>query len=86
MLLQKSWLNDLQKSSGIKSSTSIIGSASILQINILIKILHFITIGSIPLGSHSLGCGLVTNVESKHKNFRLYLQTINLILFHFFKK
>lgn len=67
MLLQKSWLNDLQKSSGIKSSTSILGSASILQINILIKILHFITIGSIPLGSHSFGCGLVANAESKHK-------------------
>ena len=53
MLLEKSYLYDLYSSNGLNVST-VLGSASMLQLNIVCKILHFISVGEIPLSKEAI--------------------------------
>lgn len=53
MLLQKSYFHDLFSSNSLTCGT-ILASGSILNLNTLIKVLHFITIGEIPLSNQAI--------------------------------
>ena len=53
MLLEKSYLHDLFSSNSLNVLT-VLGSASMLQLNIICKILHFITMGEIPLSKEAI--------------------------------
>ena len=53
MLLEKSYLHDLFSSNDL-SVGQVLASASLLQLNILLKILHFVTVGDIPLSKEAI--------------------------------
>jgi len=70
MLLEKSFLSDVYHSSNLTIST-ILQSANIFQINIVLKVIHFVASGDIPIHSK-----VIEDLEKSrkagflHKNFK----------------
>ena len=61
MLMEKSFLNDIFHSNHLTTATILAGATN-FQINLLLRIVHFITKGDIPLSSESL-----TNLKNSRK-------------------
>ena len=71
MLIEKPFLNDMFQSNQY-TSPNIIAGATIFQINLLIRLLHFVTIGAIPLSKSSLEKLKISRKASfMHKQFKL---------------
>ena len=70
MLIEKTFLNDLFQSNSY-TTANIIASATNFQIHLLIRIFHFVAIGSIPLSKETVEKLKISKKASfLHKSFK----------------